>query len=75
MKTTDIYRQNLNELIEHSARIDILVVKSLQATAEQRMDYDQELEALRAKQRATTKTLHALENPTSNAWENIGNGG
>ena len=75
MKTTDEYRQNLDELIEQSARIDVLVVKSLQASAEVTTNYHQELEELRAKQRITTKKLHALENTNSNAWENIGNGG
>ena len=75
MKTANVYRQNLVELIEQSARIDILVVKSRQAAADVKMSYDQELEELRAKQRETTKKLHALEDPNSNAWENIGGGG
>lgn len=71
MKTTDEYSQNLVELIERSAKIDVLVVKSRQAAA----DVKQELEELRAKQRETTKILHTLEEPSSNAWENIGGGG
>ena len=75
MKTTDEYQQNLVELIERSARIDVLVVKSLQAATDVRMSYDQELEELRTKQRETTKKLHELENPNSNTWENIGYGG
>jgi hypothetical protein len=75
MKTTDEYRQKLVELIEQSARIDVLVVKSRQAEADVRMDCDQELEELRAKQRETTKILHTLEEPSNNAWENIGCGG
>ena len=76
MKTTDEYRQKLvAELIEQSAKIDVLVVKSRQATADMKLNYDQELEELRAKQRETTKKLHELEEPSSNAWENIGDGG
>jgi len=75
MKATDEYRQQLVELIEQSARIDILVVKSRQATADVKLNLDQELEALRARQRETTKKLHALEEAGSNAWENIGDGG
>ena len=71
MKTTDEYGQKLVELIERSAMIDRLVVKSRQAAA----DVKQELEELRAKQRETTKKLHALEDPSSNVWENIGDGG
>ena len=63
------------ELIDQSARIDVLVVKSRQAEADVKMNYDQELEELRAKQRETTQILHGLEEPSSNAWENIGGGG
>jgi hypothetical protein len=76
MNTTDEYRQKLvAELIEQSAKIDVLVVKSRQATVDMQLNYDQELEELRAKQRETTKKLQALEDPSSNAWENIGDGG
>ena len=71
MKTTDEYSQKLVELIERSAQIDNLVVKSLQSAAEVK----QELEKLRAKQRETTSILHKLENSSSNTWENIGGGG
>jgi hypothetical protein len=71
MKTTDEYGQKLVELIERSAQIDTLVVKSRQAAT----DVKQELEELRAKQRETTQILHKFENSSSNAWENIGGGG
>jgi hypothetical protein len=71
MKTTDEYGQKLAELIERSAKIDKLVVKSRQEAA----DVKQELEELRAKQRETTSILHKLENSSGNAWENIGGGG
>jgi hypothetical protein len=71
MKTTDEYGQKLVELIERSAMIDTLVVKSRQAA----VDVRQELEELRAKQRETTNILHKFENFNSNAWENIGEGG
>ena len=77
MNTTNEYRRTLvAELIEQSARIDVLVVKSRQAAAEEKLNYDQELEKLRAKQRETTKKLHELEQAaSSNDWENIGDGG
>ena len=72
MKTTDEYRQRLiAELIEQSARIDVLVMKSREA----QLNYDQELEELRDKQRVTTQKLHDLEDSNSTAWENIGDGG
>jgi hypothetical protein len=76
MNTTDEYRQKLvAELIEQSAKIDVLVVKSRQAAPELKLNYDQELDELRAKQQETTKKLQSLEDPGSNAWENIGDGG
>ena len=72
MKTTDEYRQRLiAELIEQSAKIDALVMKSREA----QLNYDQELEELRDKQRVTTQKLHDLEDSNSTAWENIGDGG
>ena len=71
MKTTDEYGQKLVELIERSAMIDRLVVRSRQAAA----DVRQELEELRSKQRETTEILHKFENSSSNVWENIGGGG
>lgn len=76
MKTTDDYRQKLlTELIEQSAKIDALVVKCRVAATDVKLCHDQELEELRAKQQETTKKLQELEEPSSNAWENIGDGG
>ena len=71
MNTTDEYSQKLVELIERSAKIDELVVKSRQTA----IGVMQELEELRAKQLETTNILHKLENSSTNAWENIGGGG
>ncbi|MEI6067329.1 MAG: hypothetical protein WCP96_08320 [Methylococcaceae bacterium] len=72
MKTTDAYRQRLlTELIEHSAQIDALVIKSRQAGT----NVNKELEALRTQQQITTNKLHDLEDSNSSAWENIGDGG
>ena len=71
MKIPNEYSQKLVELIERSAQIDALVMKSRQSAT----DVKQELEELRAKQRETTQILHQLENSSSNAWENIGGGG
>ena len=76
MKTTDEYRQKLvAELIEQSAKIDVLVVKSRQAATDEKFSCHQELEELRTRQRKTTKKLQELEDPSSSAWENIGDGG
>jgi hypothetical protein len=76
MKTTDEYRQRLlTELIEHSAKIDFLVIKSKDNAADLLPAYQHELEELRAKQLITTKKLHELEDHNTNVWENIGDGG
>jgi hypothetical protein len=76
MTTTDENRQKLlAELIEQSAKIDKLLVNSKQSAENEKLIFEQELEALRAKQRVTTEKLHALEEHGSNAWENIGDGG
>ena len=72
MKTTDEYRQRLiAELIEQSARIDVLVMKSREA----QLNFDEELKELQDKQRVTTQKLHDLEDSNSTSWENIGDGG
>lgn len=76
MIALDEHRQRLIvELIEQSAEIDILVVKSRTAPTEINLAHHQDLEVLRAKQRETTAKLHAMEAPGINAWENIGDGG
>lgn len=76
MKTTDEYRQQLvSELIEQSAKIDLLVMESRQAPVDVKLNCDQELEKLRTKQQETTRKLQTLEQPGGDAWENIGDGG
>jgi len=76
MKTLNEYRQKLvAELIDQSAKIDVLVVKFRQEGVDVTLGHNQELEELRAKHREITKKLHELEDPDSNVWENIGDGG
>jgi hypothetical protein len=76
MTLKDEYRKKLiAELIEQSAEIDILVIKLRQSTIDSNLNNIQTLEELRTKQLITTNKLHDLEMTTSNAWENIGDGG
>jgi hypothetical protein len=76
MTLKDEYRKKLiAELIEQSAEIDILVIKLRQSTIDSNLNNIQTLEDLRTKQLITTYKLHDLEMTTSNAWENIGDGG
>ena len=76
MTLKDEYRKKLiAELIEQSAEIDILVIKLGQSTIASNLNNIQTLEDLRTKQLITPNKLHDLEMTTSNAWENIGDGG
>lgn len=76
MTLKDEYRKKLiAELIEQSAEIDILVINLRQSTIDSNLNNIQTLEDLRTKQLITTHKLHDLEMTTSNAWENIGDGG
>jgi hypothetical protein len=76
MTLKDEYRKKLiAELIGQSAEIDILVIKLRQSTIDSNLNNIQTLEDLRTKQLITTNKLHDLEMTTSNAWENIGDGG
>ena len=76
MTLKDEYRKKLiAELIEQSAEIDILVIKLRQSTIDSNLNNIQTLEDLRSKQLITTNKLHDLEMTTSNACENIGDGG
>jgi hypothetical protein len=76
MLATNESRQSLlAELIEYSAKIDRLVAISRQASADTSINYSQDLEVLRARQREITQQLQASEETGSNSWENIGDGG
>jgi hypothetical protein len=76
MNTTDNNRQNLvEELLELSAKIDMLVVKSKQSATDPASNHNDELEKLQTKQQEITKKLHLLEEDGTDAWENIGDGG
>ncbi len=76
MTTIDKNKQNLvTELLELSAKIDILVIKSKQVSTDSASNNNDELEELRAKQHEITKKLQLLEENINGVWENIGDGG
>lgn len=75
MNTTNEHREKLfADLIDHSTKINQLVVQSKQTSARS-IAIERELKQLRAQQVGITQKLHAIEEPNSNIWENIGNGG
>ena len=67
--------EEVKDRLKQSAEIDILVIKLRQSTIDSNLNNIQTLEDLRSKQLITTNKLHDLEMTTSNAWENIGDGG
>lgn len=68
MSVKDEYRKKLiDELIQQSAEIDLLVIKLRQSTINSNLKNIEELEDLRAKQFITTNKLHDLEIASSNS--------
>lgn len=72
MKSKDEYIEILaSELKECSAQIDILTAKAERASADMKLRYAEELEALRAKQHAAAEKMQELEEAGSDAWVTI----
>jgi hypothetical protein len=69
MKTKDEYIDSLAaELKEWSAQIDLLTAKTEKATADVKLKYLEELEALRVKQHAAAAKMKELEEASGDAW-------
>jgi methyl-accepting chemotaxis protein len=72
MKTKDAYVEKLAaELNEWSAQIDLLAAKAENAKADAKLQYAQELEELRVKQREASEKMKELEEASDEAWENM----
>lgn len=72
MKTKDEYIEMLaSELKEWSAQIDLLAAKAESATAYAKLKYAEELDALRAKQRAAAEKMAELEAASGDVWETL----
>lgn len=69
MKTKDEYINSLAaELKEWSAQIDLLTAKAEKATADVKLKYLEELDALRVKQHEAAAKVKELEESSGDAW-------
>ena len=72
MKTKNEYIDSLaSELKELSAKIDLLVANSESATANIKLRYIQDLNALRTKELAAIEKMKELEEAGGDAWETV----
>ena len=72
MKTKDEYIESLaSELKEWSAQVDLLAAKTENATADVKLKYAEELDALRAKQHAAAEKMKELQEASGDAWGTV----
>jgi hypothetical protein len=73
MKTKkDEYIESLaSELKEWSAQIDIFAARAENAAADVKLQYAEEINALRANQRAAAEKIKELEEAGGDAWKTI----
>lgn len=72
MKTKNEYIEILAaELRELSSQIDVLTAKAENAAEQVKHNYDDDLEALRAKQHAAVEKMKELEEHRGEAWEEL----
>lgn len=72
MKTKDKYIESLTaELKDWSAQIDVLTAKAEKATADAKLKYLEEVDALRAKKQAADEKITELEEASGEAWLGI----
>ncbi|MDD5580765.1 MAG: hypothetical protein PHY16_16000 [Methylobacter sp.] len=72
MKTRDAYIEKMAaELNEWSAQIDLLAAKAKNVKADAKLQYAQELEELRVKQREASEKMKELEEAGDEAWEDV----
>jgi len=72
MKTKNEYIESLaSELKEYSAKIDLLVANSESATAEIKLRYIEDINALRIKELAAIEKMKELKEAGGDAWETI----
>lgn len=72
MKTKDEYIESLaSEMKEWSAQIDLLSAKAGNAAADVRLRFNEDIDALRAKQQAAAEKIKELEAASGDAWETV----
>ena len=72
MSDRSAYEQRLNaQLREWSARIDQLRARADKASADARIEYQNQLEALEARRQAAARTLDQLQRAGDDAWQEL----
>lgn len=72
MATKEAYQQKLKaQLDEWDAKLDVLSAKAKKATADVRIGYENELEALREKRASARRTLDELGARGEHAWDDM----
>jgi hypothetical protein len=75
MATKEAYQKKLEaQLKEWDAKLDVLSAKVQKATADARINYENELESMKSKRAAAHKMLEDLGTRSENAWEDMKDG-
>jgi chromosome segregation ATPase len=75
MATKEAYRQKLEaQLAEWDARLDVLNARARKASADARIDYENELQGLKRQRERARDTLAELGRRSENAWEDVKTG-
>lgn len=75
MASRQAYVQKLNaQLKEWDAKLDQLSAKAQKATADARINYENELESLKARRAVANRKLEELGQRGENAWEDMKDG-
>lgn len=72
MDKRDVYEKKMKEKLDQwRDRIDELKVKADQAEAEAKIEYHQQIDKLRAMQRASEEKMRKLRTAGDDAWEDL----
>jgi hypothetical protein len=75
MENKDVYRRKIEALLkEWEDKVDVLIIQADAATVSARSHYDEQLQALQAKQEVARQKLHELKGESGEAWEEIKEG-
>jgi len=75
MATKEAYQKKLEaQLRQWDAELALLNAKANKATADARINYENELESLKSKRAAAHETLEELRKRSENAWEDMKDG-
>lgn len=75
MASKEAYRKKLEaQLKEWDAKLDVLSAKAQKATADARINYENELESLKSKRAAAFRMLEDMGERGENAWEDMKDG-